>query len=397
MPRTREPDGWYSWLLAFVGGIALIFTLGTPFSYGIFVGPLSDQYALSEFSISIIFSVHLFASYSVAGVIAVVATRFSAKLLLIGIGCVTVLLAPMLYLVESFVGLLVVFFVLGSALGSAVIVIVSVVPQWFEENRGFATGILFVGIGLSLFVLPPAWNRAFTDFGVPSGFLVIIGTSAASFFAAGAVCRYPPWLSRAKVPFAALKTWIRRLVRTAQFHYLIFGFGFAFAWFYLLAGYSVNYFEYRGLDRAAASFAFGLIGGISVFSRLASGAIADRIGYGQTYILSLLCAAIGCGLLLLPQLAAVYLAIVFFGISLGGVTTLYVPIALRIYDPDKSTAIIGIFSIGLGISALAAPPVATQLVGYTGSFLPAIILTLVSVLAAILLVWLGTQPDRAVA
>lgn len=393
---TREPDGSYSWLLAIVSGIALIFTLGTPFSYGIFIGPLSDRYGLSEFAISLIFSIHLFASYSVAGIFGVLATRFPSKYLLVGIGGVTLLLAPSLYLVESFLGLLLIFTVLGAALGSAVILIVSIIPQWFDENRGLATGVLFVGIGLSLFLMPPAWNLALTAIGVRDGFLVLVGISAFALLTVGLVCHHPPWISQTAVPLRALKTWMKRLIRTPQFHYLAIGFGFAFTWFYLLAGFSVDYFQHRGLDRAAASFAFGLIGGISIFSRLASGAIADRIGYGRTYLLSLGSAVIGCGLLLIPDPVSLYLAIIFFGISLGGVTTLFVPIALRIYDPDKSTAIIGIFSIWLGIAAVAAPPLATTLVGYTESFLPVITLTLLTVLVAILLIWLGTRSDGEV-
>lgn len=393
---AREPDGRYSWVLAVVGGVALIFTLGTPFSYGIFVGPLSTRYALSEFSISLIFSIHLFAAYSVAGVFGVLATRFPSRYLLVGIGGVTAAIAPSLYLVESFLGLLVVFTVLGAALGSAVILIVSMIPQWFDANRGLATGVLFVGIGLSLFLLPPAWNLAFTAMGVRAGFLVLIGLSAVALVAAGVVCHHPPWIAHTVVPLSALKTWMNQLIRTPQFHCLALGFGFAFTWFYLLAGFSVEYFQHRGLDRAAASFAFGLIGGVSIVSRLASGAIADRIGYGRTYVLSLGSAVIGCGLLLLPESVAIYLAIMFFGISLGGVTTLYVPIALRIYDPDKSTAVIGIFSIWLGIAAIAAPPVATTLVGYTGAFLPVIVLTMLTVLVAFLLVWVGTRSHSEV-
>lgn len=388
---AREPDGSYSWLLAFIGGFALIFTLGTPFSYGIFVGPLSDRYALSEFAISLIFSFQLFASYSVAGVFGVLAAKFPSRYSLVGIGGVTVLLAPSLYLIESFLGLLIIFTILGAALGSAVILIVSIIPQWFDENRGLATGVLFVGIGLSLFLMPPAWNLAFTSIGVRDGFLVLIGISAFALFTAGVVCHFPPWISQTEVPLGALGTWLNQLIRTPQFHFLAIGFGFAFTWFYLLAGFSVDYFQHRGLDQAVATFAFGLIGGISIFSRLASGAIADRIGYGRTYLLSLGSAVIGCGLLLLSETVSIYLAIIFFGIGLGGVTTLYVPIALRIYDPDKSTAIIGIFSIWLGIAAIAAPPVVTALVENTESFLPVIILTMVTVLVAILLVWLGTR------
>lgn len=136
-----------------------------------------------------------------------------------------------------------------------------------------------------------------------------------------------------------------------------------------------------------------MIGGISIAARLASGALADRLGYGRTYLLSLACAFIGCVLLVLPGLFSIYAAIVFFGLSLGGVTTLYVPIAMRIYNPDKSTAIIGIFTSGLGITALAAPPVATTLVSSTGSFLPVILLTTVTVLIASVLIWLGAVAE----
>ena len=393
MARTREPDGYYSWLLTFVGAVALIFTFGTPFSYGIFLGPLGEQYGLSDLSVSTIFSIHLFASYSVAGVVGVLATGSPSRHLLVGVGGVTILLAPGLYLVESFLGLLLVFTVLGAALGTALILIVSVVPQWFDENRGLATGVLFVGIGLSLFVLPPAWNLAFTTVGVRQGFLVIVGISGCAFVGAGLVCHHPPWIERRPVPLGALGSWTNRLLRERRFQSLLVGFALAFTWFFLLAGYSVAYFESRGLGRPAASFAFGLIGGISIVSRLASGAVADRLGYGRTYVLSLVNAVVGCVLLLLPGLPWIYLAIVFFGISLGGVTTLYVPIVLRIYDPDKSTAVVGIFSIGLGVAALGAPPVATALLTSTTSFLPVISLTLVTALLAIVLVWSGTRTD----
>jgi MFS family permease len=389
MGQSPTPDSTYSWIVVTVGAIALVFTLGTPFSYGIFLGPLGDAYGLSSVAISLIFSIHLFAAYSVAGILGVIATRVAVRRVFLATGGVTALIAPGLYVIDSFLGLVLLFTVLGAALGLTVVMIISVVPQWFEARRGVATGGLFVGIGLSLFVLPPTWNLAFASMGVQAGFFTIIGVSALSFFVAGVVCQHPPWIERSVTPLSALGVWISQLIRTRQFHYLLLGFAFAFTWFYLLAGFGVDYFEYRGLDRAVATVAFGFIGGISIAARLASGALADRLGYGRTYLLSLACALVGCLLLVLPGLLSIYAAIIFFGLSLGGVTTLYVPIALRIYDPEKSTAIVGIFTSGLGITALAAPPMATTLVSSTGSFLPVILLTAVTVLIAGALIWLG--------
>lgn len=391
MPRVREPDGYYGWLIALVGTVSLIFTLGTPFSYGIFLDAFVEEYALSAFSTSILFSLHLFASYSVAGVVGVLATRYHPRHVLLAIAGVTVLLAPSLYVVDFYIGLLIIFTVLGAALGSVVVVVVSIVPQWFDRRRGLATGFLFVGIGLSLLVLPPAWDIALSNFGVRAGFFLIVGLTAGSFFGVGLICQPPPWMSQTSVPFDALGTWIRQVVRTRQFQMLVIGFGLAFTWFYLLAGFGVDYFTVRGIDAGTASFAFGMIGGISIFSRLGSGAVADRLGYGRTMILCLGCAGVGCAFLLLPGVISIYFAIVFFGIGLGGVTTLYIPILLQIYDPDKSTAIVGIFSIGLGVTALFAPPTATMLVSSSGSFLPVIVLTMVTALAAIVFIWLGNR------
>lgn len=391
MAQTREPDGYYGWLVALAGAVALVFTLGTSFSYGIFVGPLGDQYALSEAAVSVIFSIHLFSAYTVAGVVGIVATRYPPNHVLLGIGGVTGLVAPSLYFVESFPGLVLIFMILGTALGSAVVVLVSVIPQWFDDARGLATGFLFVGIGLSLLVMPPAWNVALSAIGVRDGFLVIVGLTACSFLAAGLVSTLPPWVPESTVPFRAVRTWLEQLTRTRQFYYLFVGFGLAFTWFFLLAGYGVELFESRGLDSASASLAFGLIGGISIFSRLGSGAIADTIGYGRTMIVSLLFASVGCLVLLLPGIGSIYVGIVLFGVSLGGVTTLYIPILLQIYDPDKSTAVVGIFTGGLGFPALLAPPIATTLVSATTSFVPIIGLTLSTVLAAVVLIWLGAD------
>lgn len=389
MTLTREPDSRYSWFLAIVGATTLVFTLGTPFSYGVFLEPFAEHYQLSEVSLSFVFAVHLFAAYSIAGVLVVFATRYEAHHVLLVMGALMAFLAPSLYVIESLLGLLVVFTLLGTALGTVLIILISIIPQWFERAQGLATGVVFVGIGLSLFVLPPGWNLAIEAIGIRDGFLAIVGIGALLILASGLVCRYPPWVPTTTVSFPELNHWLAHVLRTRRFYFLFFGFGLAFSGFFLVAGFSISLFETRGMTRAVATVTFGLIGGTSIVSRIASGAIADRYGYELTYRLSLAAAVLGCVILLLPGVISVYIAVVFFGISLGGITTLFVPIALGVYDPDKATAIIGIFSVGLGIAALAAPPVATTLVSATDSFQPVIILTLLTAVVAMVLVWLG--------
>lgn len=57
--------------------------------------------------------------------------------------------------------------------------------------------------------------------------------------------------------------------------------------------------------------------------------------------------------------------------------TLHIPFLMSIYSAENDTAIVGVFQVGIGITALAAPPVGTASVTYTDGFALAVFLTLV--------------------
>lgn len=73
------------------------------------------------------------------------------------------------------------------------------------------------------------------------------------------------------------------------------------------------------------------------------------------------------------------------------VGVVHIPILLQLYDPDKSTAIVGMFSVGLGVAALFAPPIATSVVAATGSFTPVILLTVGAAFLAIVFLVAGMR------
>lgn len=385
------PDGRRSWIVTLVGALALVFTFGTPYAYGVFLGPFSEAYGVPRVFLSTVFSMELFAFYAVAGVVGVFGLRYPSRLLLLGSGAITVLVAPLLYVVESIVGLFVVFALLGTALGTVYVVLASIVPRWFEKRRGLATGVIFAGIGLSLFVLPPAWEIAFDRLGVQRGFLVVTGTSGAIILLSGVVCSRPPWVDRPATTARDVVEWSRELSRKRSFRLLFVGIGLSFGWYYILAAYSIELFTARGLTETGAAFAFGLIGGVSIISRLGSGFVADSIGYRRTFLGSLACTAVGSVLLFGPQLPAMAAAVFFLGLGFGGIATVYVPMLLSIYDPKKDTAIIGLFNVSFGIFGLAAPPLATTLVAVTGTHVSAVALTLVATVLAFVSVAAGTR------
>lgn len=374
------------------GTLAMVFTFGTPYSYGVFLGPFEELYGLSSVTLSTVFSLQLFLFYAGAGVIGVLASRFPSRRVLLACGVVTGLLAPALYVVDSYLGLVVVFGVQGAALGTVFVELASVVPQWFDEQRATATGVLMAGAGVSLLVVPPAWQFAFDRVGVPTGFLAIGLASAAAFLAAGAVGRRPPWLVASASSLSGLRSWLVGLLGNPQFRVLVLGVGLSFAWYYVLASFAIELFQARGLSATAASVAFGLIGGVSVLSRLGAGAVADRVGYRVTLLAGLASTGLGTVALALPGVYALAAAVFCYGIGLGVIGSLYIPVLLSVFDPVRDTAIVGVFNVVFGVFALFTPPIGTALVAATGSFEPAIALTGLTTVVSISAVWFGTRP-----
>nr|WP_254714784.1 MFS transporter [Natranaeroarchaeum aerophilus] len=369
----------------------MVFTFGTPLSYGILRAPLSDAFGVPVIELSVVFSVMLFTFFIGSGLIGVVAARLPARGIVLVCAVTTGLLAPTILLVDSIVGLLVVFAVLGLALGTVFVVLASVIPRWFDERRGAATGLIFVGNGLGLFVLPPLWQYAIDAVGIERAFLSIVGVSAVTFLAAGVVCGRPTWTGTSASTLGEIGGWVRGLVWTRRFQLLFVGMALAFAWYQLLAAYAVDLFAARGLTEAAASTAFGLIGGVSIISRIGGGYAADRIGARRGFLISLACAAAGVALLFAPQLPMLAPAIFLLGMGLGGSATLYIPLLLSVYDPEKDTAIVGIFNVAGGVGALAMPPLGAASVAYTNGYVLAVALTLGVTLVAIWAVVAGTR------
>jgi len=171
---------------------------------------------------------------------------------------------------------------------------------------------------------------------------------------------------------------------------LFVGIALSFAWYQLLAAYAVDLFAARGLTAAGASTAFGLIGGVSIISRIASGYLADVMGSRRAFLASLVCAVAGIAMLFVPSVSIVMIAICLIGLGLGGSATLYIPLLMGVYSPEKDTAIVGTFNVAIGVAALAMPPLGTASVEFTGSFTIAIFLTFAAAVGGLWVTAVGT-------
>ena len=93
------PDSRYSWFVAVIGAVAMVFTFGTPLSYGILRAPLSEAFGVPAVELSVVFSVMLFTFFIGSGLIGVVAARLPVRGVILVCAVTTGLLAPTLTLV----------------------------------------------------------------------------------------------------------------------------------------------------------------------------------------------------------------------------------------------------------------------------------------------------------
>ncbi|GAB3028043.1 MFS transporter [Natronobiforma cellulositropha] len=377
------------------GSVAMVFTFGTPMSYGIFRDPFSEAFGVSPLALSGVFAIMLFAHFIGSGLVGIFGSRYPARALLGGCALATAVLAPSLYVTNTLPVLALVFAVLGLALGTAFVVVASVVPRWFERRRGAATGLIFVGNGVGLFVLPPIWQGAFASVGVRQGFFLVLSASALAFALAATCCRRPHWAEHSRANVGDLLEWLTQLSTSRTFQLLFVGIAFSFAWYQLLAAYAVDLFAARGLTAAGASLAFGLIGGISIVSRIASGVVSDVVGARRAFLASLVCVTLGIVLLAVPVTPALALALVLAGLGLGGTATLYIPLLMEIYSPERDTAIVGVFNVAAGLSALVMPPLGTASIAYTDGFAVALTITLAVTVVGTAAVVAGTAASRS--
>uniref|UniRef100_A0A8A2VHZ1 MFS transporter n=2 Tax=Haloterrigena alkaliphila TaxID=2816475 RepID=A0A8A2VHZ1_9EURY len=370
----------------------MVFTFGTPLSYGIFREPFSEAFGIAPVTLSSVFSVMLFTFFIGSGAVGVFAARIPARAVIVTCAATAGLIAPSLYVAESYLGLTVVFALLGLALGTVYVLLASIVPRWFDERRGAATGLIFVGNGLGLFLLPPIWQSVIARFGVRRGFLLVMSVTAVAFLLAGLACRRPRWADGSTATTGELLEWVGELAGTRTFKLLFVGIALAFSWYQLLAAFAIDLFAARGLSASAASTAFGLVGGVSIISRIGGGYIADEVGARRAFLASLGCSVAGVVLLFASQLSVLAVGVFLLGLGLGGTATLYIPLLMGIYGTDKDTAIVGLFNVAAGISALAMPPLGTASVAYTDGYAVAVALTFAVTVASFCLITVGTRP-----
>ncbi|MFB6250381.1 MAG: MFS transporter [Halobellus sp.] len=347
-------DSLTGWVIVALGLTILVLDWGLIFTFTVYSDALADAFGLSGLQVSSVFSITTATFYVAGGLIGVLIARVPLRPVVAVAGMGFAAAVGLLQVTGSYVGLVVAFALVGMAGGSMFVIVVSLVPQWFEQYEGRAMGITMIGNGLGILVLPPAWIWLLARTGIRNAFTVVGGTVAVVVLGASLVYRRPPGRRGDASPVDI--SWLRAKLTDPRFIGALAGFSFLWSWYFVLSVDAVGVLTANGIDKSVAATAFGIIGGVSIAGRLASGEFGDRIGMRVTMTSGVALAALAMAAL--PWMGSrpvMYALLVLFGIGLGTVAPLFSPIIIGRFGPANATAIVGLFTLGQAATSFMTP------------------------------------------
>ncbi|MFA9418169.1 MFS transporter, partial [Natrinema sp. HArc-T2] len=185
-------DSAQGWLIVGLGICILTAIWGAVFTFTVYADRLAATFSLSALQVSSVFSITTAVFLMAGGLFGVFAARFPLRPVLALIGIGLVITTALLQIVNSYLGVVVAFVLLGTTGGTAFTIVVSLAPQWFDVYQGLATSLTMTGIGLGPLVLPFAWLWLFDQTGFRSAFAAVVGVTAVLVFISSFVYHRPP-------------------------------------------------------------------------------------------------------------------------------------------------------------------------------------------------------------
>ncbi len=404
-----KPKLYYGYVIVVATFIIITVVFGVIFNFGLFLGPMLNEYGWSRAETSAAYSL-VFFIYALLGIFAGrLNDRFGPRIIMtvssifLGAGFLLMPLITAIWQFYLFYGIIV-----GIGAGGCFVPLVSTVSRWFIKRRGLMTGIVVSGAGIGGIIMPPLVTLLISTQGWRTAYIVLGTLILAVTMVAGQLLRRDP-SQKGLLPYggSAIRHDVsiadiggiplRQAVRTRQFWIvgvLFFCVGFSV---HATIVHIVIHATGMGISLSSAAIILVVINALNTFGRLLIGGFSDRIGCRK----GLLVIFIGLSLafLWLPfarELGALLLFAVLFGFSYGGLVSLMAPTAAQLFGLRSHGAILGLHTFFFSGFGAIGPILAGRVYDINGSYQVAfIIFAGLSIAGLILVPFLKPVKERA--
>lgn len=365
---------FYGWWVVVAAAIGSFMSYGPiiAFTFGVFIKPLSEEFGWSRTDISLGFSLSLLMLSTMAPLVGRLVDHFGARKVIIpsvfvfGVG-----VASLSLLSASLWHFYAVYVVLGLvSVGAATLPYLTVVSQWFDQQRGLALGLAMIGVGLGTFVMPAlaqglidaaGWRSAYVVLGVMvvGVTIPIVGPflketpALMGLMPDGAMPTLPTTAQPNGEPqgLSSHEAW-----RVTTFWRIVLAFFFMSVSVHGCLIHLVPMLTDRGLSDQSAALATSLLGGALLVGRVGAGYLLDRFTASSVTTGFLVGAALGMFLLWSEEIGMLALAAaILIGLGVGAETDLMPYVVGRYFGLRAFGEILGYVLTAWGLGGVVGP------------------------------------------
>lgn len=372
-------------------------------SYGIFFTPLVDEFGWNRAVTSGAFSLSMFI-YGILGiVVGALNDRFGPRVVLtacgiiLGLGYLLMSQVNSLWQLYLFWGI-----IIGTGMSGVWVPLLSTVAKWFDKRRTLMSGIVIAGIGIGGLIGPPVISRLIAAYNLSLSYIILGIAMLLLIVLATRFLRQSPdrivnltKKSEEKEDHPADKPvtdsfLLKEAVKTPQF-WMVFGLFFCMGYGSFSIGvHIVPHAIDMKIPIVSAANILAVRGAISIAGNNVLGALADKIGNRQIFIIGFILTS--ATLFWLPVANSywmLYLFIVIFGFATGGMGASESPLTAWLFGMRSHGLIYGVVHVGYTIGAAAGPYITGYIFDLTGSyqmaFLTCAVLSVIGLIFSVLL------------
>jgi len=341
-------------------------TIGCLFAYGVFFTILESEFGWSRTLLSVATSM----AFVVMGMGAYLAGRLSDAYGPRGVLTVTALSTGLAYVAMSFINapwqLLLIYGVLvGLGLATHDVVTLSTVARHFPRRKGSISGVVKVGAACGQMIVPLVAVGLIAAFGWRDALLMLgAGAAVLLLIAAWMVGIEPKNVQNDQTMVVEKKSGatFQQARGSREFITLCAMQFFCFGTLITIPTHIVSHGVDVGMTSTAAASVLSTVAAASVCGRLGVGGLIDRFGGRRCYNLCLAMLLLSLLLLLVvKQIALLYLFALFYGMAHGGLFTVVSPAVAEYFGMRAHGAIFGAIVL-IGTLGGACLPILTGFV-----------------------------------
>lgn len=392
---VKQGPIFYGYIIIVAGFLIQAVVWGISNSFGVFFDPLIKEFGWSRATISGAASLGFLVHGSSSILLGNLNDRFGPRIIMsacglfFGLGLLLMGTLNSVWQIYLFYGL-----IASVGLGGIDVIPLSTVSRWFQKKRGMMSGLIKVGTGVGMLIMPFFINWLLKNYGWRNAFVVLAFIAVISvLFLAQFLVRDPiqkkqlidngisqPSEKKNK-PEEGLT--FKEAIHTRQLWTVCIIYFIILFCVYTILMHIVQHAIDLGIQSSVAVGILSTIGGVSITGRFLMGGASDKIGEKPALLFCLICLLLAlCWLLAVQTLWMFYLFAAVYGFAHGGFFSLVSPLIAKLFGTKSHGLLFGIVIFSSTIGGAIGPFMAGYIFDVTTSYkLVFLILAVLSIIA----------------